>query len=62
MSVRKGGRPTKADPRKITIGFKVNQAEFRYLQALTFKRKNIPVGELVRSMALAGMEVEAPRG
>lgn len=54
MMAGKVGRPPKDDPRVIPVGFKVTQREYWYLQQLAFKRGR-SIGEVVRSLALAGM-------
>lgn len=50
----KVGRPRKDEPRVIPVGFKANQREYHYLQALAYKR-GCSIGELVRALALVGM-------
>ncbi len=55
----KVGRPRKAEPREIPVGFKVSQAEYRYLQ-LAAVRAGCSIGELVRALALARMPAAVP--
>lgn len=52
------GRPPKAEPRELNIGFKVTAREYQYLQALAWKERT-SIGAVVRRLALAGLPVEA---
>lgn len=54
----KVGRPRKDEPRVIPVGFKVTQAEYAYLQGLSFKSGR-SIGEIARLLALADMPAPA---
>ena len=53
-ALRRGrGRPPKAEPRELNVGFKVTAREYQYLQALAWQERTSS-GAVVRRLALAG--------